>query len=592
MGRLILLLIQSDFAKALVLVIFAIVSFVGGGIPSDSAFCQASGFVLAVGIESSDIAVLLIALHSAMYIFRPRAGLYPYRRRAYLGFYLYPLLAACLAFIGGNGYENMGPYCYLRTDRSWARLLLSWVPRYVICVSIVIIYVSIYFYIRRRMGDYGRRRSEAIQAQAPRPSTASTPRLRYNGLLPSTPCSRRSSATDTISTVKDPLRPPSSISPAWPASARTSVDVQKPHSSVKWNWPAFTHTPSPEGSGPSGDDTSDPTSPTSPTFLTPPAAAHTPRPSLMRSAEIHTDTNDRNHTGRVSFHGPRRQTPTPESSADDDDDDEDAPDSSPILGPTGRSGSGVPSPFITITSPLDDNNANDADADCAQTRQQKKTLRQLRSLFAYPLVYIILWLFPFVSHVLGYDDSSASPNHHDETDPFIHDHEPPHWLLVISIISLCVQGLVDCVLFLSRETPWRHARGRGFWVALGNRWAWRAGRRWWMGGYGGYGGGGGGGGGSQSVGDGVGRTREEMRVYGRMARERREGEVRVERERRAAVGAVAAGRETAAAGREWWDGWLERVERGDDDDVDVVDDDDGVEREGGRGRGRGRLEVA
>ncbi|KAH6632176.1 G protein-coupled glucose receptor regulating Gpa2-domain-containing protein [Chaetomium tenue] len=576
--ELILLLIQSDFAKSMVLVIFAIVSFVGGTIPSDSAFCQASGFVLAVGIESSDIAVLLIALHSAMYIFRPRAGLYPYRRRAYLVFYLYPTLAACLAFIGGNGYENMGPHCYLRTDRSWARLLLSWIPRYIICISIVIIYVSIYLYIRRRMGDYGRRCSEAMQSQAPRRSTvaASTPRLRYNGLLPSTPCSRRSSATDTILTAKDQLRPPSSIGSPWPTSARTSVDVQRPHNSVKWNWPAFTHTQSAEGSRVSGDDTSDPTSPTSPTFLTPPAAAHIPRPSLMPSADINMDishnninhNNNRNSNGRVSFHHHRRQ-PTPESDADADADADadssDLPDSSPILSPTrGSSGrtSGVgTSPFITITSP----DSSSTTPPTQPRSHQKKTLRQLRLLFAYPLVYIILWLFPFVAHVLGYDDSSSS------TTPLSH---PSHWLLVVSILSLCVQGAVDCLLFLLRETPWRYARGRGFWVVLGKRWAWRTGGSWWCWWW--WWGGGSGGMGVGLHGDGVGRTREEMLVYGRLARERREGEVAVERVRGRERGVAMA------AGREWWDGWVEREGWSDDDDVDVDDVD-----EEGRGGGEG-----
>ncbi|KAH6856243.1 G protein-coupled glucose receptor regulating Gpa2-domain-containing protein [Chaetomium sp. MPI-CAGE-AT-0009] len=549
---LILLLIRSDCAKSIVLVIFAIVSFVRGGIRSDSAFCQISGFALAVGIESSDIAVLLIALHSAMYIFRPRAGLYPYRRRAYLGFYLYPILAACLAFIGGNGYENMGPYCYLRTDRSWARLGLSWVPRYIICASIVVIYVSIYFYIRRKMGDYGRRRSEAMQPQPLRGSIGSpwAPRLRYNGLLFSALSSRRTSATDTIGTAKDPLRPPSSIGPAWPASARTSVDIQRPRScSVKWNWHGFTHTHSPEGSGLSGDDSTDPISPASPTFLSPPAAAHTPRPSVLPSTDANTDIINNNHyTGRASPPRPQRQA-TPDAGTDD----EDAPDSSPILSPTGG---GSASPFITITSPEDD--------DPAQTRQQKKTLRQLRSLFAYPLVYIILWLFPFVSHVLGYDDDPADPGRGGA---------PPHWLLVVSIVSLSVQGAVDCVLFLLRETPWRHARGRAFWPSLGRRWASAFGCR--------------GGDNRGPRGDGVGRTREEMLVYGRLARERREGEVVVERER-----GVVASASRAAAGREWWDGWAEGEGRFDDDDHDDVDDGDvGGDEEGGIGREGARQEV-
>src|SRR3954465_1768569 len=107
-----MLLVQSDFVKSAAFVVFPIVSLVRGPVASDSVFCQVSGFSLALGIESSDIAVLLIALHSGMYSFRPRSGLYPYRRVAYLIYYLFPVAVASLAFIDGPGYENVGNYCY------------------------------------------------------------------------------------------------------------------------------------------------------------------------------------------------------------------------------------------------------------------------------------------------------------------------------------------------------------------------------------------------------------------------------------------------------------------------------------------------
>ncbi|KAK4044194.1 G protein-coupled glucose receptor regulating Gpa2-domain-containing protein [Parachaetomium inaequale] len=552
---LILLLIKSDFLKSMALMVFAVATFVWGNIPSDSAFCQVSGFALAVGIESSDIAVLLIALHSAMYIFRPRSGLYPYRQLAYLVFYVWPILAACLAFINGHGYENMGPYCYLRTDRSWARMALSWVPRYLICAGIVVIYVFIYFYVRKRMGDYGRRRSEAMQAQPLGGSAkaVSTPRLCYNGLIPSTPCSRRTSATDTISAAKDGLRPPSSIGPARPASARTSVEVAERRSSVKWNWPVFTEAPASGGNRPSADDAHDSVSPSSSTYLSPPAAAYTPRPALSLTDDL-TDSPPRNSSRILSLH----HHPQPLLST----------------GPDADS-----SPSITIT-PADMLPPDPAHDDTLQTNQEhknkKKNLRQLRSLFVYPLVYIIVWLFPFVSHVLGYDDDSIRHgNYHSSSSSSIPQNgqgqgwdsekrDPPHWLLVVSIISLCVQGVVDCVLFMMRETPWRYARGRGFWVSLGKRWAWslRGRGRWWKGSWEG--------GGAGASSDGVGRTREEMLVDGRLARERREGEVAVERER----GVVAT---RAAAGREWWDVYGDDGEGGFGHDGDEGDEEGEVE---------------
>jgi G protein-coupled receptor GPR1 len=491
-------------------VVFPIVSFGWGTIPSDSAFCQLSGFALAVGVESSDIAVLLIALHSAMYIFRPRSGLYPYRHFAYSVFYLYPILTASLAFIDGNGYENMGHYCYLRTDRSWARLSLSWVPRYIICASIVVIYVFIYFYIRRRMGDYGRRRSEAMQPQPPRGSVTAHPshRLRYHGLISSTPCSRRSSATDTI---KGRLGPASSIGRSRSGSARTSTEV-------KWNWRGFTQVQTSGGSRLSVDDARDPVSPNSPGLLSPPAA-HIPRPHP--TTDVPPDSLPTNSGIPLHRSQPENNEPRP------------FPAAHPSISTTATSTTTHPpsptSPLLTLTPTTDP----------TQAKQHKKTLRQLRSLFIYPLVYIIIWLFPFISHILGHDDSSvATP----------HNRPPPAWLVVVSLLSLCVQGAADCVVFMARERPWRYAEGRGFLVGLGKRWGWR---RW----FGLSSSSGGGVGGSS---DGVGRTREEALVDGRLARERREEEVVFEREVLSRGGRAVSGR-GMGRGREWWDVYVEEA---------------------------------
>jgi G protein-coupled receptor GPR1 len=166
----------------------------------------------------------------------------------------------------------------------------------------------------------------------------------------------------------------------------------------------------------------------------------------------------------------------------------------------------------------------------ANTKQREKTARQLRALFAYPLVYILAWLFPFVSHVLRYDGGGDG------------DGSPPFWLLVLGIVSLCVQGAVDCALFMAREKPWRYAQGRGLWLSLRRRWTWCLGGWWCFGGDGGSG-------------SRAGRTREEMLVDGRLARKRRQEELAVEREAvrlRMGDGGRGRGREREWE-REWWE---------------------------------------
>ncbi|KAL2164820.1 hypothetical protein VTH06DRAFT_116 [Thermothelomyces fergusii] len=580
---LIMLLIKSDFIKSTVLLVYAIVSFARDIAPPSSAFCQLSGFALAVGIEASDVAVLLIAVHSAMYILRPRAGLYPYRHFAYLGFYLFPIVAACLTFVTGRGYGDMGPYCYLRTDRRWARLALSWVPRYAICAAIVLIYLFIYLYIRRRMGAFGRRHSEVTQSRFPMESAGAIvmPRLRYHGLLPSRP----TSTTDTILAAKDHLRPPSSIGPTRSASARTSAEASR-RGSIKWNWTVFSHDQHSGSSRPSADDSYDPASPSSPGHLmVPPSSAYSYRRNTIPNDQVlsvsypgssnYVNNNYNNPPSNINSRRISLPPSLPQHTSDSRGEaDADTSDSSPMLPvpPPSLPPPPPPPPFPPSPLPLplllppipppppppplllppssssqftaSINPADDADPDPIPSKQlnNKRTIRQLRALFVYPLAYIVVWLFPFVSHVLGYDDDSI--RHRGD--------EAPHWLFVVSTISLGVQGAVDCALFLLRETPWRHmsAEGRvGFCAALRRRWscylrraAWWCGRGW-------------AGGWKAGPAGGVGRTREEMLVDGRLARERREEEVAVERERRKGAGGPGA---AAGRRREWWDVYAER----------------------------------
>ncbi|KAL2153533.1 hypothetical protein VTH82DRAFT_4688 [Thermothelomyces myriococcoides] len=558
----------------MVLLIYAIVGLARNSVPPSSTFCQISGFALAIGIEASDVAVLLIALHSAMYILRPRAGLYPYRHFAYLAFYLFPTVAACLTFIAGKGYRDMGPYCYLRTDRRWARLALSWVPRYAICAAIVLIYLFIYFYIRRRMGDFGRRHSEATQPRwASETSGAiSMPRLRYHGLL-----SRPTSTTDTILAAKDQLRPPSSTGPTRSASARTSTEAPR-RGSVKWNWTVFAHDQQSASSRPSADESCDPISPSSPGHLmVPPSSTYgyrrntIPTDHVLSGSYPGSSSSSSSNYYNLSSNGRRISLPPslPQNNSNDSraEVDADTSDSSPMLPvppaslpppappPPAPPQPPPPQPFqpsishFTASFSLADQDTDVGPGPITSKQlNNKRTIRQLRSLFVYPLAYIVIWLFPFVSHVLGYDDDSLR----------YRGKGMPHWLFIVSTISLAVQGTVNCTLFLLRETPWRHmsAEGKkGFWVAFGRRWGYNVRRvvlwcgRGWVGGWKGC-----------TSADGVGRTREEMLVDGRLARERREEEVAVERERRR--GAAAMGLEGPGAGsrkrREWWDVYSER----------------------------------
>ncbi|GME57208.1 glucose receptor git3 [Neofusicoccum parvum] len=78
--------------------------------------------------------------------------------------------------------------------------------------------------------------------------------------------------------------------------------------------------------------------------------------------------------------------------------------------------------------------------------------RQLRQVFVYPLVYIVMWLVPFVALCVTYNDRYAS--------------RPPFLLNTFSNFCLCFIGAVNAIAFSFREKPWRHIPqnyNRSFW---------------------------------------------------------------------------------------------------------------------------------
>ncbi|KAK0667783.1 G protein-coupled glucose receptor regulating Gpa2-domain-containing protein [Cercophora samala] len=620
--ELILLLVQSDFVKAAAFVVFPLVSLYRGNIESDSAFCQFSGFALAIGIESSDVAILLIALHSVMYIFRPKSGLYPYRHIAYSVFYLFPVSTACLAFINGNGFENVGHYCYLRTDNGWSRLALSWVPRYLICASIIGIYAFIYIYIRKRMDDYGRRSSTSLphpqglggggeqtnqQPHEQRRQLGSPilalPRMSYHGLIPSTPSSKRTSTSETFNLVKTRQMSASTVStvrvedtrnpdPSFAGGSPSRPSVSHPRRSIQWNWGGFNQaTTSPDVSV---DDAHDPLSAVDPGLPSPPPATLAASPASTapiveqspRRATVLSDPYPGSLPNDTFFNRPLASScPTHPGGGDlESTGGQHSPCSTGSTKVTNSSKRilSLPNIFTMLRRGPSDRSSSAGDTlmsggtrMTAQTntagnypagatylnastlafepaggsdvsKNRDKIRRQLRSLFVYPLVYMIIWTFPFVSHVMGYDDSVKKND--------------PQWLLILGILSLSVQGMVDCLLFAVREQPWRHASGRKVGEVVRKRLGYYFG--WWAGGNSKKGGGG----------TTAGRTREEILVDGRLARERREGEIVSEREENNRW----RGRR---AGREWWDVVVD-LEGGEGEDDDGMESEEEEEGEG------------
>ena len=74
-------------------------------------------------------------------------------------------------------------------------------------------------------------------------------------------------------------------------------------------------------------------------------------------------------------------------------------------------------------------------------KRYKAIRRQLRYMFVYPMIYLLIWLVPFVNHCYFYTKA----------------HHPPFSLNTVSLVSLLLQCTVDCLVFSFKEKPWRYA---------------------------------------------------------------------------------------------------------------------------------------
>ncbi|QSZ30226.1 hypothetical protein DSL72_004748 [Monilinia vaccinii-corymbosi] len=508
---LIMLLIQSDMFKALWFMIFPIVVFLHGPIADDSTFCQISGFFLSVGIEASglrchyptcNISVLMVAVHSALYIFRPKSsagegGLYPYRRIAYIIWIVFPLLTASLAFVNNKeAYVTQGTNCYLPVRPFWYRLALSWIPRYIIFVTILTVYVSIYFYVRFRFRGFENSQDSFNSTARARPSQirrSGPPPLTLNGLVP------------------EPTRPSAAFvarGRKQSASTLNSLANVRNHAH-QFMWTAVFHSrnrassrsPPSEVSTDSfaGTSTTQPASETTtPALFTPQQTLNPMPPPQFRNnwresfiRRLSLDSNGSIYASPISTD----LNPVPQAPHDSE-----GPDN--LFGMNLVNSQGQNLEVIEMI------------------RTREKIRRQLRFLFIYPLVYLAMWIIPFISHILQFNDHLAI--------------NQPFAISAFTTICACAQGAVDCWLFSTREKPWKHIPGTDgtffgslkFWVIFWGK-------------------------GEEGQGRGPGKTRNEMAREARQAYKRRDEELAQRRfEAQAGSGMVGV---RGRSDRSWWD---------------------------------------
>lgn len=177
-------LIMIDLLKSMILITYPIRYFHADikrpqeEFPHIAVFCDVIGFLTVAIIQSSDFAVLALAIHMALLIFSNGStgpgnsnsnhnntnhnsigsgddrdkGLYRFRYYIYsIFFVILPIAIASIGLIHNTGYTYFISWCYIVVKPLWYSLLLAWIPRLLIMVLISIIYVSIFIQMKMRM---------------------------------------------------------------------------------------------------------------------------------------------------------------------------------------------------------------------------------------------------------------------------------------------------------------------------------------------------------------------------------------------------------------------------------------------------------
>ncbi|QRC97059.1 hypothetical protein JI435_140460 [Parastagonospora nodorum SN15] len=391
--RLIMLLVYGDLMRSIWFFVFTVYSLARGTVETNTRFCQASGFFIQYGTETS---VLVVAVHSALQIFRPAGrgnsdGLYDYRSYIFSGAFLLPGMMAALAFLNpGPAYESLGAYCQLPIRPFWYRLALAWIPRYCVAIIILSLAGAIYAYVGCEFRSY------ASISQSSMTPVTTAPGLSLIDGKPATPTAPGESLRRTTSA---------------PLDFTSSGASHRRGSAVAFG--PTTYAPAQQTTAHAPSTQSLPGSST----LHPPKRTASVRPGLFvipSGYAVQPPSSTLDLEGPLSPH--TQSTVDPMSTI-------------------------VPATPVTTTYSRH-RSSSSTPGQRHLARQRRRIHRQLRLMFIYPIAYILMWIMPFVHHSMNYSDRYA--NH-------------PLWFIRVGqAICLTSMGFVDCLIFSIREKPWRN----------------------------------------------------------------------------------------------------------------------------------------
>ena len=283
----------------------------------------------------------------------------------------------------GGAYVDQGTYCYLPANPIWYRIVLSWIPRYVILIFIAGLYLAIYLYVRHKFNRFDFSKGDSHK----KPSENTDSYLRStDGQLDGV--NSNSSA------------PTTAVEPSLKTQGPGDGNIRKESDTPAWENYTFGAS-TPLAKVPDDQTRDIPLEP-----LRSPSRHDSDGSSVTRSSREDT---------RAMIDALRNSGPDLEEAAEE------------------KSEAQAPLRLV-------DSHNKPITASAMKTRHTA-IKRQLRFLFIYPVVYLIMWIIPFVQHCLLYNSTYRQ--------------NPNFVLNCISVSLLNLQCLIDAVLFSIREKPWR-----------------------------------------------------------------------------------------------------------------------------------------
>jgi len=364
----------------------------------------------------------------ALQIFPPKNsflghdGLYKVRHWVLAIWILLPCFTAALAFANPYGaYQAQGAFCWLPIRPFWYRLALSWIPRYLIWLYIMWVAIRIYGHVGYEFRVFGQEQDRSSSNDLSAASSVERGAIK-NAIREhrSHIMSNEKIDVDTVPpedwSVPRPM--PSRLSPndsdqVSPANAGRRASLPAWHS--PFGGPASPHPPTAE-------IYAYPTSRSNPTSR---RGSHQIAPGIMAEDFMVPPGFDfTNPRGSVSTMNSNHPSTTNTTSPDY------------ILPPIAETRGNSTSVHSSVHTSLGDR---------AQRQRRRAIQRQLRILFIYPIVYMLMWLIPFVSHCMSYSDRFAQ--------------HPVFAISLLSSFCQCFMGFADVAVFCWRERPWRHIPG-------------------------------------------------------------------------------------------------------------------------------------